>query len=795
MLISLEWLSDFVDIDCTPEELQDRLVKAGFEIEEIIKQGDNCKNVVVGRIEKIDKHPDADKLQICQIDIGSERVQIVTGADNIKVGDYIPVAKDNSYLPNGMHIKKGKLRGVMSCGMLCSGEELMLKESDYKGAEVNGILILNGDLKVGSDINDIIGNNDTILDIGITANRADCNSVIGIAREVAAVLGKPLKKEFKTSLVVSETIDNRLTVKISEPEICSHYMAALVTDVVIKESPEFIKRRLKSVGLRPINNIVDITNYVLIECGQPMHAFDYACLDDGAINVRKAVKGEKIIALDKKEYELDGSELVIADNNKPCAIAGVMGGLLSGISEKTKTIVFESARFARESIRRTSRKLNLRSDSSIRYERGIDYESQLIGLQRSLELITQTQSGKIADVIIDASVKQPVNNIVDCKVSKINEILGIDIPESKIVEILNSLNIKTEADNGNLHCIAPLYREDIENVNDLSEEVIRLFGYDNIKCTLPSTKSINLPNNKDNRHLNEVKNILVGEGMNEILTYSFGSPKDFDLLCLKQDSLLRNAIILKNPLGEDFSVMRTTLIAGMLEVIAKNINRGNKELRLFEFARVYLPKELPLIELPLEINKISMGITGKKEDFYTIKGIVQNLIDYCGVKADFARSDREYLHPGISADIIINDINVGYFGEVHPNVLEKFDIKDNVFVAEINYDALIALYKDEYKFMPIPKFPVVERDLAVIVDESVSARDILNTVNNAGGKMLMSSEIFDVYRGKGIEQGKKSVAVSMKFGVADRTLVDDEINAKIDKIIKKLEGQLGAALR
>lgn len=795
MLISLEWLSDFVDIDCTPEELQEKLVKAGFEIEEIIRQGDNCRNVVVGRIIELEKHPDADKLQICQVDVGSETVQIVTGADNIAVGDYVPVAKDNSDLPNGMHIKKGKLRGVPSCGMLCSGEELMLKESDYKGAEVNGILILNGNLKAGQDINEVLGNNDIILDVGVTANRPDCNSVIGIAREVSAVLGKPLKKTYEPNIKSLTGSDKSLSVNVLAPDLCSRYMAVIVSDVEIKESPDYVKRRLKAVGLRPINNIVDITNYVLIECGQPMHAFDYDCLEGGVINVRRANAGEKIVALDNKEYELNENMLVIADNNKPCAIAGVMGGAYSGVTDKTRTIVFESARFAKENIRCTSRALNLRSDSSNRYERGIDFVSQAYGLSCALGLIIETNSGKIKDNIVDVRNNEMCNNIINCNVSKINDILGIDVPEDTIVSILNSLNIDTVVNDGVLHCVAPLYREDIENANDLCEEVIRIYGYDNIVCTLPTSKSIDLPTNTENRRLNDVKTILVGDGANEILTYSFGSPKMFDVLCLNSESPLRKAIKLKNPLGEDYSVMRTTLVHSMLEVIAKNVNRGNKELRLFEFARVYNPYELPIERLPEEKNHLAVGVMGKNENFYTLKGIIQNIIDYCGVKADFKRSEKEFLHPGISADILINNKLVGYFGEINPKVLEKFDIKDKVCVAEIDYDALMNEYNDAYNFVPIPKFPVVERDIAVLVDESITAREILDSVNSAGGKMLISAEIFDVYRGKGIDNGKKSIAVSMRFGMQDRTLVDDEISARVEKIVRKLEGQLGAALR
>lgn len=798
MLVSIEWLKDFVDIDCSPEELQEKLVRSGFEIEDIIKTGENCKNVVVGRIETLEKHPDADKLQICSINVGSsENVQIVTGADNVRVGDLVPVAMDNSDLPNGMHIKKGKLRGVMSYGMLCSGGELCLTESDYKGAEVDGIMILNGDIALGTDINKVIGNDDIILDVGVTANRPDCNSVLGIAREVAAALKKPLRMPkigYKTD--EKSQISDYLKVNVINNDTCPRYMAQVVKDIVIKESPGYIKKRLKSVGIRSINNIVDITNYVLTEIGQPMHAFDYSCIKSGVINVRNAKDGECIVALDEKKYQLDETMLVIADGEEPSAIAGVMGGEHSGIKDNTNTVVFESAKFARDSIRRTSRKLNIKSDSSSRYERGIDFMSQQLGLERALTLIAETESGVIVDGTIDECSGKLSIDPVTASTEKINSILGIEIEAEEMASILNSLEIKTILDkNGMLTCNPPLFRDDIENANDIAEEIIRLYGYDNINSTLLDSAVTAVPANTENKRLNAIKGVLTANGLNETLTYSFTSPKIFDALNLPQDSKLRKTPILLNPMGEDFSIMRSTLVYSMLDVMAKNIKRSNKDLRLFEVAHVYFSDEMPMTELPKEEMRIVIGVSGKNEDFYTLKGIIESLIEYIGVKASYVRSNVPYLHSGISADIVVNGENIGHFGEVHPNVLQNIEIKDKLYIAELNYEAIYRLFNYDYEFKEIPKYPSMERDIAIIVDDAVTAEDILNVVRQVGGKLLVDSSIFDVYKGKGIEKGKKSIAVNMQFNSLERTLVEDEVNTRLNKIIKRLKDSLNAELR
>ena len=685
MKVSLIWLKDFVDIDVTVEELADKLVGAGFEVEEIIRSGENMKNVVLGRIVKLEKHPDADKLQICQIDIGKDvPVQIVTGAQNVSEGDLVPTALHNSLLPTGQVIKKGKLRGVVSDGMLCSGEELKLGENDYKGAGVYGIMLMNEEkCPLGTDLNEIFGNDDVILDISVTANRSDCNSVLGIAREVATILKKPLRMPYigfntDKNVKAQDIVD----VKVNDADLCPRYMAAVVTDIKIEESAEDIKKRLKSVGLRPINNIVDITNYIRVEIGQPMHAFDRDYLQGGEIIARRAKNGEKIVALDEKEYMLDDSMLVICDKTKPCAVAGVMGGLDSGINDSTKTIVFESAKFMRDNIRRTSRALNLRSDSSFRYERGIDFDSQRLGLMRALTLIDKYGYGKVADGIIDRLAQDITSKTVTTSIDEINDILGINVPSEIILDILNGLQIESKLQDGVLTCVCPAFRDDIENANDLAEEVIRLYGYDKIVGTLLVGGNQTLGGkNRQEKNTDIIKEICVSQGMSEILTYSFTTPKCFDILKLDDDDYRRQCVKLLKPLGEDLSIMRTTLAYSMISMLASNNLKSNRNARLFELANVYIPKSGQSNELPDEICMLAMGCYGADEDFFTMKGNVEVLLKKFGITAEFKRANINYLHKGRCAEIYVGKNCLGYLGETHPEVANSFDVADRMYIA------------------------------------------------------------------------------------------------------------------
>ncbi len=800
MKVSLSWLKDFVDIDVTVEKLADKLVSAGFEVEEIIDASANMKNVVLGKIVKLEKHPDADKLQICQIDVGAkDLVQIVTGAQNVAEGDLVPVALDNSLLPTGQVIKSGKLRGVPSNGMLCSGEELKLTEEEYSGAGVHGILIMNKEnYPLGTDMNVVLGNDDVVLDIGITANRSDCNSVLGIAREVATVLKKPLKMpeiyfETDKSIKVSDFVD----VDVQDKTLCPRYMAGVVKDIKIQSSPEIIQKRLKSVGLRPINNIVDVTNYVLIEIGQPMHAFDRNYLQGSKIIPRRAKNGEKIVALNEKEYELDDNMLVICDAKKPCAVAGIMGGLNSGINENTDTIVFESAKFLRDNIRRTSRKLNLRSDSSYRYERGIDFDSQRLGIMRALTLIYKYGWGKIADGIIDRLAQELKQNVVVTSVEEINGILGIAVPSEIVLEILNSLQIESSIDkDGRLTCVCPAFRDDIENANDLAEEVIRLYGYDKVTSTLLKDGNQTLGGkNRQEQNIDILKDICVSRGMSETLTYSFTTPKCFDILKLKEDDCRRNCVKLLKPLGEDLSIMRTTLAYSMISTLASNFLKSNKKAKLFEIANVYLPNK-SAAELPTEVNMLALGRYGEGEDFFTMKGVVEIILKKFGIKAEYKRADITYLHKGRSADIYVGNNVIGYLGEVHPEVAKSFDVSERMYIAEINVDMLNKLADYSYTFSAISNYPPIERDIAVIVDEDVMAGDLLACVRKGGGNLLVDTNVFDIYRNEqSLGKGKKSVAISLVFRLADRTLTDDEVNAKINRILTKLSSEFSAVQR
>ena len=569
MKAPISWLQDFVKIDIPAEALADKLVHAGFEVEEIIREADAIKNVVTGRVLAMERHPNSDHLWICQINVKTATLQIVTGAQNVQVGDIVPVALDGAVLPDGKRIFNGELRGVKSLGMLCGGSELGLTDSDYEGADVDGILILKPDTKVGVDINEILGRTDVILDVSVTANRPDCNSIWGIAREVGAVLHKTVKAPVTSYTATPERIFNLLDVQVADADLCPRYMAKAVKNIKICESPKIIKDRLRSVGIKPINNIVDITNYILIELGQPMHAFDYEKIAGHRIVVRRAEEGETITTLDNTTHNLDNDVLVIADAEKPLAVAGIMGGLDSGISDDTHTIIFESAKFARDNVRRTSRKLNLKSDSSARFEKGIDFLSQAIAIDRALTLIQTNGWGTIISGTIDTNMNAVKPRTLTVPYKKINNILGIKVPTEKMVEILNSLQIKTVVKGKRLECQIPAYREDIEGANDLAEEIIRLYGYNKIKSTLFADASKQTMGGRDAFRTKEdlLKRILTAKGANEIITYSFISPKTFDILRLPKNDALRNAIPILNPLGEDVSIMRTTLVGSMLSII------------------------------------------------------------------------------------------------------------------------------------------------------------------------------------------------------------------------------------
>ncbi len=794
MKVALSWLKDYVDIDVSAQELQEKLFSCGFEVEELIYIGSEINNCVVGQITKIEKHPDADKLSVCQVNLGEKGcVQIVTAATNMKEGDKVPVALDNSTLHGGVKIKKCKMRGVDSMGMFCSGEEFGINDDYYPNAEVNGLLILDKDTPLGEDIKKIIGLDDYVFDIGVTANRPDCQCVIGIAREVAAVLGKKIKYpsfDFKTENFKTSDF---VTINVEAKDLCPRYVGHYVSDIKIEQSPLWLRRRLAVAGLRSINNIVDITNFVLLEMGQPMHAFDVSNLEDNQINVRRAKDGERIITLDSKEFTLDSSNLVICDGKKPVALAGIMGGLNSEIKDTTKAVLFESAKFARDCIRKTSRKLGQHSDSSFRYEKGIDAYTNLLASRRALHLIDELGCGKIACENVDLFSEDGKAKVIQTKISKINSILGVVVPTEKIVEILQSLEFKVEANGEDIKVEVPLYREDIDGFPDLAEEVIRMYGYDHIVPTfLPTAKITNGGLNQEQKNENRLKEILISQNLNEIVTYSFISPKDYELLRLNDE--IEKSIKIKNPIGEDLSLMRRTLAPSMLNTIVRNLRRENNNGRLFELAKTYNTVELPLKDLPNEDRTLCIGLFGNNEDFFTMKGIIECIAFMFNLKFEYERINKPFLHPGKTVAVKLGNTQVGYFGELAPDIAEELAVDKNVILAELNFEELAKVIKNRYKFSPLPKFSEVKRDLALVVDESMTCGEIISVIK-ASAKTISSVELFDVYRGEKLGKDKKSMAFTITFKPNEQAFTPENIDNYVNKILKNLKEKLNITLR
>ncbi len=796
MKISLNALKYYVDINVSVEELCDKMTLAGFEIESIENQGENIKNVVAAKIVKITPHEDSDHLQVCQMDIGKdELVQIVTGAQNISEGDLVPAALDDSYLPNGIHIVAGKLRGVASNGMLCSGGELGLTEADYEGASVNGILILHEDnCSTGTDIKEVLGLNDCIIDFKITANRPDCNCFIGVAKEISVVLGTKLRlpnPQFKTT---TENISDYIDVEVKNFELCPRYIGRVVRNLRIKPSPDWMQKAITASGMRPINNIVDITNFVMLETGQPMHAFNYDELEGKKIIVRNAKSGEKITTLDGNEYNLTPDMLVIADGEKPSCLAGIMGGKESEIEDDTKNLFLESAKFKRDNIRHTGRTLGIRTEASGRYEKGIDIINVEYAMNRALELIDTLDAGDIVDGVIDRNEGLPTDRILNVKTADILALLGVEIPETDVISILNKLGLKTTALDGMLTVNVPSIRDDIEGRADLAEEVMRIYGYDHIVSTPMRGDVIRGTLLPERIKANKIKKLLCSLGAYEIATYSFISSGALDTLNLAEDDERRNAIKLLNPLGDEYSVLRTQLTTSMLNVLSTNINRKIESARFFEISKRFIPKSLPLTEQPYELPTMSIGVYGDDEDFFTLKGIIEELMTLMGAHTQYERSNEPYLHPGRQALVKANNVPACVFGEVHPSVADTYGIDRRVYVAEIKLDVLYAINKRKTVFKPLPKFPAVERDFAFLCDKDISVGTLEQAISKGAGRLLEKIKLFDVYEGSQIPQGKKSVAYSVFLRSADSTLSDEQIDTATKNIIEKLE-KVGAELR
>lgn len=797
MLVPISWLKDFVDVPEDVNELSKRLTMSGSNVEGIEHWGKDIKNVVVGIITKVEKHPNADKLLITHVNIGSEELQIVTGATNIKEGDKVPVALHGSTIAGGKKIRASKLRQVESAGMLCSAEELGFDDHGLPQKIKEGIFILPDDAPLGADIKDYLNLVDTVFDFEITPNRPDCLSIIGMAREVAA--------SFKLNLhiptihlkeEVEKTAQEMARIHIEADDLCHRYVARIVEDVVIKPSPLWMQRRLQSCGVRPINNIVDITNYVMLELGQPLHAFDFDKIEGSSIIVRRGMPSEQMDTLDGITRKLNENMLVIADVKKPLAIAGVMGGAESEITSFTTRILLESANFLGSSIRQTSRQLGLRSESSMRFEKGIDPNLCLKAADRACELIEQLGAGKVLKGYVDVFPGKIDSNVIPFNPDNINKVLGTDISSDEMVDILNRLEIKVNTSKAGFEAIIPTFRMDITQEADIIEEIGRIYGYDRLPITLPEGNVTHGKLNSHQKYLNEIKDFLVYNGYSEIYTFSFVSPKVFDNINAPNDSNLRQVVTLLNPLGEDHSIMRTTLIPNMLDVVSYNLSHKVHELKLFETGAVYLPKKLPIDELPYENNRISLGLCGNTVNFYDLKQIIENIFSRLQIKNyEFIQSQHFAFHTGRCARITIDDEEIGYAGEIHPDILENYEIGRKTYLAELNLDIILNKASRKIDFKPLPKFPSSERDLAIVVNEKVLAADVISVIQEIGGKLLEEVELFDVYQGSQIAKGYKSMAFSLIFRAEDRTLTDKEVNNIIEKIKTGLYKKFDATLR
>lgn len=799
MKASIEWLKEYSDIKVSSKELCDILTMTGSKVEGIEEKGNDIKNVVVGKILKIEKHPDADKLVVTQVNVGSETLQIVTGADNIKEGDIVPIAKDGADLPGGIHIKTGKLRGVESCGMMCSVGELGLTLSDYPEQIEHGIMILPKEYeeKLGEDIVEVLGLREEIIEFEITPNRPDCLSVEGLGREVAVSLGEEYKAPRKNIDEQKVELKNEiegLKVDILAPDLCYRYVARAVKNVKIGPSPEWMRKRLNACGVRAINNIVDITNYVMLEMGQPMHAFDIESICGKHIYVRRAENGEKITTLDEQQRILNSENLVIADEEKAVAIAGVMGGLNSEIEDNTNTVVFESAVFKGSSVRITAKQVGLRTEASARYEKGLSPENALRAIKRAVELVVLMGAGEEVEGTIDVyPTKQEINDI-EFNPERINKLLGINLSRKEMEDILTKLGVEIKGD----IAIPPYYRMDIEGEADLAEEVLRIYGYDKLGSTLIFAETTLGGKNKEQKLEDTLRRLLVDKGFCEIYTYGFLNEKELKKSNISEE-LMAQSVTVKNPLSEDYTKMRVSTIPSVMQMVATNYAKKNKDVALFEIGRTYRDDKGSIAkdELPTEETILSIANYGEGVDFYTLKGIVENILEASNVKRYDLSSKVENTsyHPGRVAKIMVGNDCITTLGQIHPIVTNNYDISQEVYFAEINVDKLAKYGRADSKYTEIAKFPAVERDIAVVVDENVEVGSIEKVISKKCKKILESLKLFDVYRSEKLGENKKSVAYSLTFRSNEKTLAEEEITKTMETIISDLKKELGAELR
>ena len=791
MNLSMRWLDEFVHVDTPIHDFCEALTMSGSKVEGYEVEGTEIENVVVGKVLAMERHPDSDHMWICQVDVGkSEPVQIVTGAQNVHVGDLVPAALHKSHLPGGVTITKGKLRGVESNGMLCSLKELGLTTHDFPYAIEDGIFILQEACAVGEDIRTAIGLNDTVVEFEITSNRPDCLSIIGLARETAATYRLPLHLHTPVVQGAGGDVNDLLKVRVENTELCQRYMAAVVRNIKVASSPRWLRERLRACGVRPINNIVDITNYVMLEYGQPMHAFDLKYVKDGQIVVRNAAAGETITTLDGTVRELSPEMLVIADAEKPSAVAGVMGGEYSGIHNDTNTIVFESACFKGSSVRLTAKKLGMRTESSGRFEKGLDPMNCEGALLRALELVEQLGAGEVVSGVIDIDHADHTLRRVPFDADWMNRFLGISLTREEMVESLRPLEIAVV---GN-ECIVPSYRADLEQKADIAEEVARMYGYDKIPTTAlrGSAEAIVTPEQDFERRIN---NAMIAMGYDEIVTYSFMSPKMYDKICLPADHPMRKSVVITNPLGEDTSIMRTTTLPSMLEILTRNYNFRNKEVRLYELGRTYHLGGKD--GLAIEKKYLTLGTYGAKVNFFTVKGLVEAIMK--DLRAETVRfeacTDNPSYHPGRCASVWAGDECIGVFGQIHPLVAANYGVDTELYCAELSLEKLLNACGPDPIYTPLPKFPAVTRDIAVVCDETVTVGALEESIRRGAKGLLKEVSLFDIYRGPGIADGKKSVAFNLVLRADDRSLTGEEADEDVQSILAALKADHNAVLR
>ena len=805
MNTSLSWIKAYVpDLDVTAQEYTDAMTLSGTKVEGYEKLDADLDKIVIGQIEKIERHPDADKLIICQVNVGTETVQIVTGAPNVKEGDKVPVVLDGGRVAGGhepgqrvqggIKIKKGKLRGVESCGMMCSIEELGSNRDMYPEAPEFGIYIFDDDAVVGESAVKALGLDDVVVEYEVTSNRVDCFSVVGIAREAAATFGKEFYPPVVTPTGNDEDVNDYIKVTVKDTDLCPRYCARVVKNIKIGPSPKWMQRRLASVGIRPINNLVDITNYVMEEYGQPMHAYDLDTIEGSEIIVRTAEKGEKFTTLDGQEREMDESVLMICDGKKSIGIAGIMGGENSMITDDVHTMLFEAACFDGTNIRKSSKKIGLRTDASGKFEKGLDPNNAQAAIDRACQLVEEMGAGEVVGGMVDVygKKKEPVR--VPFDQDKINSLLGTNISKEDMIGYFKKIDLEYDEETNEV--IAPTFRHDLFRIADLAEEVARFYGYDNIPTTLPKGETTTGKLSFKLRVEQVARDIAEFCGFSQGMTYSFESPKVFDKLRIPEDSSLRNAIEIMNPLGEDYSIMRTSSLNGMLTSLATNYNRRNKDVRLYELANIYLPKSLPLTELPEERVQFTLGMYGEG-DFFTMKGVVEEFFDKVGMHKKESydpNAGKPFLHPGRQANIIYDGRVVGYLGEVHPDVADAYGIGTRTYIAVIDMPEIVAKATFDRKYSGIAKFPAVTRDISMVMPKEILVGQIEDVIESKGGEYLESYSLFDIYEGAQIKTGFKSVAYSIVFRAKDKTLEEADVSAAMDRILKALEG-MGIELR